>query len=100
MAEHSNIRAVNAYVLIKTKPGTQQDVAHRLRETLGNALVVVVDGSYDIVVSLEADAEEYVTAAVHDHVSTADGVESADVLFWIDPDQIIPVRGQEVSSPE
>lgn len=97
-AEHSFSRAVNAYVLIKTEPNAQQAITKRLREQIDEAFVVAVDGSYDIVVSLEADGEEYITTTVRNKILTADGVQTAETLMWVDPDQLEPVRGRQVRS--
>jgi hypothetical protein len=100
MAEHSFSRAVNAYVLVKTEPGAQQDIAKRLREQIEDANVVAVNGAYDIVLSIEADGEEYVTTTVRNKVLTAHGVQAVETLMWVDDDQLEPVRGRQVQSPD
>ena len=99
-AEHTTSRTLNAFVLIKTEPEAAPAVAARIRDAIQRADVVLVDGEYDIVVSLESDGEEYVNSAVKNHMRTARGVIRADVLFANDvvraplvPSQAAPLGG-------
>ena len=82
-AEHTSTRGVNAYVLVRCEDGQAPALVARLQESLGGH-VTQVTGKYDVAVLLEGDAEEYVTAAVKNHVASAPGVLEVEVLFWVD----------------
>jgi hypothetical protein len=95
-AEHTGIRPVSAYILIKTEEGKADQLAARLRASLDRADVHRVNGIYDVVVSLTADATEYVTAAIRDHLRPDPAVKEVESLVWIDESDTLPVPGTEV----
>lgn len=95
VAEHSDARSVTAYILVKTEPGAADAVAERLAETIEGALVRRVLGTYDIVMSLEADGQEYITAVMRDHVRVVDGVTDSEALIWYEEGPSAPAQGAE-----
>ena len=53
---------MRGYVLLKTKPGTSEEVIKSLRETLGESVVTAdsVFGSFDVILVIEAnDLEKF-----------------------------------------
>ncbi len=54
--------AATAYILVNTEPARTQEVVEQLRAIPG-AFVREVLGPYDVVVELEADTQEDITAA-------------------------------------
>ena len=95
-AEHTGARGVNAYILIKTEEAKEDQLASKLRDVLDRVEVRRVQGVFDIVVSLTADATEYVNTTIRDHLRNAPEVKEVEALTWIDDDLTLPIPGTEV----
>ena len=63
----------NAYVLLNVEPARTQTVLDRLR-AIPRALVREVLGPYDIIVELEADSPEDITAILREKIRPVAGV--------------------------
>ena len=63
----------NAYVLVNVEPGNTRSVVTRL-EGISGAVVHEVLGPYDIVVDLEADSEEDLTAILRNKIRPIHGI--------------------------
>jgi DNA-binding Lrp family transcriptional regulator len=74
---------VHAYVLVNVDPVQTQKVMERLRGISG-AVVREVIGPYDIVVELEAEAVEYITATLREKIRPIPGVTSTVTLQSIE----------------
>ena len=83
-AEHLGPQLVHAYVLVKVESGQAATIASRLRERIPDALVHRVSGAYDILVYVEAEAAEYVSAMARDQIRVIPAVTSHDVLIVTD----------------
>ena len=83
MAEHGYSRVTHAYVLVNVDPAQTLAVIERLRAIPG-AQVHEVLGPYDIVVELEAEAPEYITAILRQKVRPVPGVVSTVTCTWME----------------
>jgi len=83
-AEHLGPQLVRAYVLVKVEPEQIAEVIARLRERITDAVVHRVSGAYDIVVYVEAEAVEYVSAMARDQIRAIPSVIDHDVLVVTD----------------
>ena len=83
-AEHLGPQLVHAYVLVKVQPGQAAEIADRLRERIPDASVHRVSGAYDIVVYVEAEAAEYISAMARDQVRVIPAVTNHEVLVVTD----------------
>ena len=83
-AEHIGPQRVHAYVLVKVEPGKAAGIVARLRERIPDAAVHRVEGGYDIVVDVEAEAAEYVSAMARDQIRVIPAVTAHDVLIVTD----------------
>ncbi|MFQ6029548.1 MAG: chaperone NapD [Dehalococcoidia bacterium] len=73
--------AANAYILVNVEPTKTTAVVQRLREVPG-AIVQEVLGPYDIVVELEADTQEDITALLRHRIRPVDGVTNTVTCIW------------------
>ena len=73
--------AANAYVLINVEPSKSQTILERLRDLQG-AIVREVLGPYDIVVELEADTPEDLTAVLRNQIRPLPGIVSTTTCTW------------------
>ena len=73
--------ATNAYVLITVDPKRTQEVVERLRGVAGTSVREVL-GPYDIVVELEADTEEDLTAMIRHKVRPVSGITNTVTCLW------------------
>ena len=83
MAEHHPGRITHAYVLINVDPTRTTAVVERLSAIPG-ARVHEVLGPYDIVVELEAEAQEYVTQALREKIRPIPGITSTVTCTWME----------------
>ena len=83
MAEHGYSKAAHAYIMITVDPAQTRKVLDRLRAIPG-ARVHEVLGPYDIVMELEAEAPEYITAALREKIRPVTGVMSTVTCTWIE----------------
>ncbi|MBI2164965.1 MAG: Lrp/AsnC ligand binding domain-containing protein [Chloroflexi bacterium] len=74
--------AANAYVLVNVDPPRTVAVLERLKGIPG-AIVREVLGPYDIIVELEADTPEDVTALVRHKVRPVPGVTATVTCLWM-----------------
>jgi DNA-binding Lrp family transcriptional regulator len=74
--------AVSAYILINVDPARTQVVLERLRAIPG-AVVREVLGPYDIVVELERDTPEDLTAVLRAKIRSVPGVTSTVTCTWL-----------------
>lgn len=80
-AEHLGPKLIHAYIVIKVENGQAPDIATRLRERIPDAEVHVVDGSYDIVVEVNAEAEEYLSAMARDQIRVIPAITAHEVMI-------------------
>ena len=64
---------VNAFILINVEPAKTQAVLERLR-SLSGAAVFEVLGPYDVVVDLQADTAEDITAVLRSKIRPIQGI--------------------------
>jgi DNA-binding Lrp family transcriptional regulator len=74
--------AANAYILINLEPAKTQSVVERLRAIPG-AIVQEVLGPYDVIVELESDSQEDITAILRHKIRTIDGVTNTVTCTWL-----------------
>jgi DNA-binding Lrp family transcriptional regulator len=74
--------AANAYILINLEPAKTQPVVERLRAIPG-AIVQEVLGPYDVIVELESDSQEDITAILRHKIRTIDGVTNTVTCTWL-----------------
>jgi DNA-binding Lrp family transcriptional regulator len=74
--------AANAYILINLEPAKTQSVVDRLRAIPG-AIVQEVLGPYDVIVELESDSQEDITAILRHKIRTIDGVTNTVTCTWL-----------------
>ena len=72
----------NAYVLLNVEPARTQAVLDRLR-AIPRAFVREVLGPYDVIVELEADSPEDITAILREKIRPVAGVTSTVTCMWI-----------------
>ncbi len=73
--------ASNAYILVNVEPTKTTAVVQRFKEISG-AIVQEVLGPYDIVVELEADTQEDITALLRNRIRPVDGVTNTVTCMW------------------
>ena len=73
--------AANAYVLINVEPARTQEVVERLRAIPG-AIAREVLGPYDVVVELEADTQEDITAILRHKIRPIRGITNTVTCVW------------------
>ena len=74
--------AASAYILLTVEPARTHDVVERLRAIPG-ALIREVLGPYDVVVELEADTSEDLTATLRSKIRPIPGVTSTVTCLWL-----------------
>ncbi len=74
--------AANAYVMLNVDPSKTTEVVDRMRAVAG-AVVHEVLGPYDIVVELEADTNEDLTALRRSKIRPVPGVTSTVTCVWM-----------------
>lgn len=67
--------AINAYILINVEPAKTQPVIERLRK-IPSAVIHEVLGPYDVVVDLEADTTEDITAILRNKIRPIQSITS------------------------
>ncbi|MDP6549444.1 MAG: Lrp/AsnC ligand binding domain-containing protein [Dehalococcoidia bacterium] len=65
--------AASAYILINTEPASTRSILEQIQE-LSGAVVHEVLGPYDLVVDLEADTQEDITAILRHKIRPIHGV--------------------------
>lgn len=73
--------AANAYVLINVAPASTGTVVDRLRAIPG-AVVREVLGPYDVIVELEADTQEDITAILRHKIRPMYGITNTVTCIW------------------
>ncbi len=73
--------AATAYILVNTEPARTQAVVEQLRAIPG-AFVREVLGPYDVVVELEADTQEDITAALRNQIRPINGITDTVTCLW------------------
>jgi uncharacterized protein with GYD domain len=73
--------AATAYILVNTEPARTQEVVKQLRDIPG-AFVREVLGPYDVVVELEADTQEDITAALRNQIRPINGITDTVTCLW------------------
>ena len=73
--------AANAYILMNVDPAKTPMVLERLRR-IPDAFVREVLGPYDIIMQLEADSEEDLTAILRNKVRTITGINNTVTCLW------------------
>ena len=73
--------AATAYILVNIEPAKTQAVVKQLR-TIPGAFVREVLGPYDVVVELEADTQEDITAALRNQIRPINGITDTVTCFW------------------
>lgn len=72
----------NAYILITVEPARTHEVIEQLR-TIPEAFVREVLGPYDVIVELEADTPEDITAILRHKVRPLRGVTNTVTCMWL-----------------
>ena len=65
--------AANAFILLNVEPGNTRSVVDGLKSISGTVVHEVL-GPYDIVVDIEADTQEDITAILRNKIRTLHGV--------------------------
>ncbi len=73
--------AATAYILINLEPARTQAVVEQLRAIPG-AFVREVLGPYDVVIELEADTREDITAALRHQIRPINGITDTVTCLW------------------
>ena len=73
--------AATAYILVNTEPARTQEVVEQLRAIPG-AFVREVLGPYDVVVELEADTQEDITATLRNQIRPINGITDTVTCLW------------------
>ncbi len=73
--------AATAYILVNIEPARTQAVVEQLRAIPG-AFVREVLGPYDVVIELEADTQEDITAALRHQIRPIHGITDTVTCFW------------------
>lgn len=73
--------SANAYVLVTVDPTLTKEVTERLR-AIPRAIVREVLGPYDLVMELESDSPENLTAILQQKVRPVRGVTSTVTCVW------------------
>ena len=73
--------AASAYILMNAEPAKTREVLDRL-ETLPGAVVREVLGPYDIILELEADTPEDITATMRNRIRPIPGVTNTVTCLW------------------
>jgi DNA-binding Lrp family transcriptional regulator len=73
--------AANAYILVNIEPSKNQAVVKQLRAIPGT-LVREVLGPYDVVVELETDTQEDITAALRHKIRPINGITDTVTCWW------------------
>jgi DNA-binding Lrp family transcriptional regulator len=73
--------AANAYILINVEPASTEAVVGRLRAIPG-AVVQEVLGPYDVIVELEADTQEDITAILRHKIRPLHGITNTVTCIW------------------
>ena len=81
------IVAADAYILVNLEPAvnvkpTKTTAAVQRFKEIQGAIVPEVLGPYDIVVELEADTQEDITARLRDHIRPVEGVTNTLTRRW------------------
>ena len=74
--------AVNAYILITVEPARTRAVLERLQDIPGSVVHEVL-GPYDMVVDLETDTQEDITAILRNRVRPIHGITNTVTCFCI-----------------
>ncbi len=73
--------AATAYILVNIEPARTQEAVRQLRNIPG-AFVREVLGPYDVVVELEADTQEDITAALRNQIRPINGITDTVTCLW------------------
>mgnify|MGYP001574969039 CR=1 FL=1 len=73
--------AANAYVLINMEPARTGAVLEQLRAIPG-VIVQEVLGPYDVIVELEADTQEDITAILRQKIRPIHGITNTVTCIW------------------
>ena len=73
--------AASAYILMNAEPAKTREVLDRL-EALPGAVVREVLGPYDIILELEADTPEDITATMRNRIRPIPGVTNTVTCLW------------------
>ncbi len=73
--------AATAYILVNIEPARTRAVVEQLRAIPG-AFVREVLGPYDVVVELEADTQEDITAALRQQIRPIHGITDTVTCLW------------------
>ena len=71
----------NAYILLNVEPASTQSVVAQLRAVPG-AIVHEVLGPYDVIVELEADTQEDITAILRHKIRPLYGITNTVTCIW------------------
>ncbi len=83
MAEHFGRGMAHAYILIEVEPTQTQRIVQQL-SSIPSAQVHEVLGPYDIVMEVEAEGPEYITAILREKIRPLNGVVHTVTCPWID----------------
>ena len=73
--------AATAYILVNIEPARTRAVVEQLRAIRG-AFVREVLGPYDVVIELEADTQEDITAALRHQIRPIHGITDTVTCLW------------------
>jgi len=74
--------AVNAYILINVEPAKTRAVVEQLQNIRGSVVHEVL-GPYDMVVDLEADTQEDITAILRNKIRPIRGITNKVTCVWL-----------------
>ena len=73
--------AATAYILVNIEPARTRAVVEQLRAIPG-AFVREVLGPYDVVIELEADTQEDITAVLRHKIRSLNGITDTVTCLW------------------
>lgn len=73
--------AANAFILINAEPARTREVLDRL-ESIPGTVVREVLGPYDVIMELEADTPEDITAIMRNRIRPITGVTNTVTCLW------------------
>ncbi len=74
--------STSAYVLVTVDPTQTKEVVEHLRD-IPRAIVREVLGPYDLVVELESDSPENLTAVLQQKIRPIQGITSTVTCIWV-----------------
>ena len=81
---------INAYVLLRIKPGMDKNVLNNVTKLNQVKVVETVYGEYDMLIKVELKELEELDSFIFDTMRTIDGVESSTTLIAMEVPEVKP----------